>query len=233
MWIYVRAFITITSGVPLSGVRVKLVLVRMNWRAGAGGKLAGMAINRIRAVWTGFVGAPGYTSWYFLPESTGMAATMRTFFDAIKGQLAAPVSVQVESTGDVIDETDGKIVGAWNESAVAVVNAGGVGIYSAPVGAVVRWNTGGIVNGHRVKGRSFLVPLDGDAYDSSGTLTSAAITTMEAAATAAIADVNNQLGVWARPFKGALTKPARNGSIHVVTGRTVPDKSMVLRSRRD
>lgn len=192
-----------------------------------------VTISRVRAVWTGFVGAPGYTSMYFAPESTGIAAAVRKFFDDIKTQIPSVCTVQVESSGDNINEADGSIVGSWSEAPVLPVVGGGIGIYSAPSGSVIRWTTAGIVNGRRVKGRTFIVPLDGDAYDSSGTLTAAAITLLNTGADNLIGDVANQLCVWARPFPGSVGQPARAGTFHIVSGRVVPDKAAVLRSRRD
>jgi hypothetical protein len=81
----------------------------------------------------------------------------------------------------------------------------------------------------RVKGRTFLVPLTGSAFDNSGTPTPAAIAGIQGAATTLAANVDaTQLVVWARP----TAKGATDGAVGFVTSASVPDQGSILTSRR-
>jgi len=94
----------------------------------------------------------------------------------------------------------------------------------------VNWRTNQIRNGRRVRGRSFLVPLAGSAFEGNGTLSASTLTSLKSAAdTLRTAAGTTQLGVYARP----TTKDATDGLWAQVTANTVPDMGAVLRSRRD
>ena len=53
-------------------------------------------------MWTGFIGAPGYTNWMWQgtggnpPLPDDITGAMATFFDAIKAYLPLDVTVQVQ-----------------------------------------------------------------------------------------------------------------------------------------
>ena len=199
---------------------------------------------QIRSNWTGFSGAPGFTNMYFEttdPLAAGAATATQnvaTFWNSVKSVLPADVTVVCDSEVNTIDDINGQL-----QDSLAVTGGGavgsGAGVYSAPTGAVVDWSTGAIYEGHRVVGRTFLVPLVGSVYETNGTLTTAAINTINAAASALRLAAGPVFGVWSRPFHGAPavgTKPARpahNGRFFRATSNSVPDRAAVLRSRRD
>jgi len=196
---------------------------------------ADMPIHRIKARWTGFNGAPGYSVFHGDAATEGVAATaqdqadaVRLFFDGIVSRLPSIVRINVESQVEVLDETTGQII-----DIVAITqpptSAGAVaGSYSAPSGAVINWNTNGVRNGRRVRGKTFLVPLAGTAYDGDGTLISSVHSQIQAAATT-LAESFSGLVTFARP-----TAPgAADGAIYPIVSATVPDKAAILRSRRD
>lgn len=193
-----------------------------------------MAISRITAVWSGFTGAPGYTSFHFAAFGGGdvmdaEVARVRAFFSQLNPILPSSVRVQVQQETEVIDETTGVLIdyGAASDP-VTVVEGNGGNSYSAPSGGLVSWNTGTVVNGRRLRGRTFVVPLATAAYQEDGTLTPVAVAALEDAAEALIGDGSGpQLVVWSRPNNGGA------GATGVVTGYRVPDLAAVLRSRRD
>lgn len=184
-------------------------------------------IIKIQAVWTGFTGAPGYTTWYFGAGTTTQSVQMRAFFDAIKGLIPSTVSVQVGSTGLLIEDSTGAATGTWTTAAQTVVVGTAVGTYSAPAGAVVNWLTSAYIGGRRLRGRSFLVPLSGNVYQNDGTLGTTSLGTLQTAATAEVTASGTSFIVWKRPVGGA------GGTQSPVTSSIVPDKCVVLRSRRD
>lgn len=197
-----------------------------------------MAILRLTARWTGFSGAPGYSAFHYQPGlidgglfgdiAQEIADRIDTAFQSLTSALPGDVSVQVEPEVEEIDETTGEILGfvaidpAPPQSGVSSEG------YSAASGAVVNWRTDDVRAGRRIRGRTFLVPLDGGSYDSDGTLTSTALGQIRNwAGFISNGPYDADFGVWSRPRDGA------GGVFAPVTNFTVPDMAAVLRSRRD
>lgn len=184
-----------------------------------------MTMNRVRVLWQNWPGAPGYTNHYVGSNVLAQTA-IRTFYDAIKSYVPNGLTIQVPSTGDQVNEATGAITGVWSGAAQAVVTGGGNVAYANAVGACVNWRTGLIIDGRRPMGRTFLVPLTSQAFETNGTLGSVALTTIGTAATQLIADLAGELKVWHRP------NAAGPGSNVTVLTAQVPDMGAVLRSRR-
>src|SRR5674476_946106 len=110
--------------------------------------------------------------------------------------------------------------------------------YAAPVGMCVDWNTGVVMDLHRLRGRTFVVPCSGAQFDVDGSPLSTAVSGLQSAGDALIAADGN-LMVWHRPRAAKAadgSRPAvtaRAGGYANVTTAHVPDKAVVLRSRRD
>lgn len=193
-----------------------------------------MAIHRITTVWSGFQGAPGYSNFFFTGDGGGGEATesrerVRGFFNGIRSLLPVGVQYTVQGEAAVIDQVSGSITGYIMVEPEPVTGGGTqVGGYSAATGAVVTWNTAGVVNGRRVRGRTFVVPLGGSTYQNDGTLLPATISTLQEGADALVGTgFDSGFGVWSRPGTSG------GGTFWEVTGFRVPDMSAVLRSRRD
>jgi hypothetical protein len=198
-------------------------------------------IVKVQAIWEGFQGAPGYTNWYGISDGDAAAAAnalaprMRTFFAAMTGVLPSGSSIKVQRLYQVIDSLTGRITAEANLTAdPATVNGTQAAAYAAASGAVVSWETGAFNDlGHRVRGRTYLVPLT-NTYQSNGTLADVNLTAFQAAATAAIGGTGGLI-VYSRPRKANPEKgiPKADGQVNLVTAATVKDKAAVLRSRRD
>lgn len=193
-----------------------------------------MAILRTTAVWSGFAGAPGYTNFFFAAFGSGDSAELevartREFFRALSSDLPESVTIQVQQEAAILDEATGDLQSYVQvETAPTPVTGGSGAVFSAASGAVVSWNTDTVVRGRRVRGRTFIVPLDTTAYDAQGTLASSTISLLNDAANALRGDGSGpQLVIWARPRTGA------DGAIAPVTSHRVADRVAVLRSRRD
>lgn len=188
---------------------------------------------RTRAVWTGFPGAPGYTNWFWDYEAgtpadaSDAANSMYSFFDQITGQLPQDVIINISEEGAVVDDATGKQVDIVALASQSTVTGVGAGPYSAPSGCAVRWNTAGVVGGRLVKGHSFIVPLANLAYQTDGSLASAAVTALQNAADASIATQALPRVVYSRP---TATRPL--GVFSPITTASIPDRAAVLRSRR-
>lgn len=186
------------------------------------------SIARVRALWSGFVGAPGYTTLYFDASSTPPpTAAMRSWFQGMNSVLPSVVTIQVPGTGDLLESSTGVIIGTWTTAVPAAVTGVGAGVYAAPSGLITNFATGSVIAGRRLRGRSFIVPINGTMYDSNGTLSAPALAAMSATNGTFLTAVASSLIVWHRPVGGA------GGDFGAVTAITTPDKTCVLRSRRD
>lgn len=195
-------------------------------------------ISRVRVAMTGFIGAPGVMTFYCLDPVVFLPA-LNTFLTSLTGILPNTVYLNTEPTGDTLDSVSGALTGAWTTTAPAQVRGTVSGGYSAPVGAVVHWLTGTIIDGHRLRGKTFIVPVTASNFGSDGQLTPAAVTLLRNAATALVGSTVANFVVWhrhraARPADAthkAVTE--RAGGHSPVSGSAVPASPAVLRSRRD
>lgn len=183
--------------------------------------------------WTGFQGGPGVSVMYFDEAVSIPRASLRTFFDAIKALIPDDATVNIRAEGDLIQASDGALIGSWSGAPVAAVVGTATANYAAPVGVQLKWSTAGIVHNRRVRGRTFLVPMASTAFDSAGAVSSTAISTILTAAQAYLTAAGTSPLIWSRPFAGAPGNPARIGTSHVVTAVSIPNKPVVLTSRRD
>lgn len=198
-------------------------------------------IAKTTTTWTGFLGAPGYTNFYFsvadpIQASIDAAASrVANFFLQLVGVLPSSVTVTTLQSVEIIDALNGRLSSIETSTQAAKVDGGTkVGSYSAPSGGLVSWTTGGIHRNRRVRGRTFIVPLSGDSYEPDGSLTGPAMGALRAAA-GSLSGVGPTHVVWARPHRTPTKPPVVtfDGDAFAVTGFIVPDKTVVLRSRRD
>jgi hypothetical protein len=189
--------------------------------------------------WLGFTGAPGYTNLYFRNPTPGIitqtvadsaVARADTFLASVQSRIPPDVTLSINGTVEVIDDTNGELQGFMNVTAPASKVGSMAGVYSAPSGAVVNWYTGAVRNGRRIRGRTFLVPLGGAATATNGTIDDTHLTGLRTAANNLVAATgDSRLVVWSRPSAPGETDGV---SAEVITA-TVPDKIAILTSRRD
>lgn len=191
-------------------------------------------ILKIPIVWTGLTGLPGVTVSYAPSTSTTAPADWMTFLTAIRGHFTTGLQWQVPTNGDTINDATGELNGTWSLAGGGVQTGNsGSGTYAAGVGCRVKWLTGGIVHGRRVRGSTFLTGLITGDYDSSGTILNTALTTFTNAAITLAA--SGSLVIWSRPYTFNPAHPdipTRSGSSFAVNGQLVPDQVTSLRSRR-
>lgn len=195
-------------------------------------------LDRIRVALTGFPGGPGVATFYALDGPTAVP-DLRAMWGSFAASLPPTVGVSVEPSGDRIDDATGELVGTWVTSSATGFGGAATGPYTAPSGAVVRWLTDTILDGKRLKGRTFLVPLGGSSYQEDGTINPANVTSLTTAAQAYVAAQVGNAFIWHRPRKAKAADGSRpavtaraGGSGAIVQGLLV-DKAMVLTSRRD
>ena len=185
------------------------------------------SLERVLVQWSNFAGAPGIGHHYFMSGTTNKCASLRAFYAAAAAAAPNNTQIQVNNVGDIIDVATGLITGGWSEPAVAVFSAGGTGAYAGPAGAVVHWLSTAVVAGRRLRGRTFIVPLVNTVFDTSGSLASSYITTLQNAADALVSATLGNYVVYHRP-----TAAGNDGASGQIYGARVPDLAAVLRSRR-
>ena len=188
-------------------------------------------IIKLTAKWDGFLGAPGYSNFYFL--KTGLtnvqaaADAVQTFFDAIKAHIPSGVTIQVQSEVTTYVAETGALVSLDAVGTIpAPVTGSATGAFSGVSGGVINWLTTQSMGTRLLRGKTFLVPLGNNAYEANGTLSAAAMTTIKGAAENLRLAIGADLAVWHRPKAGA------GGLAVKVVGTRIPDMAAILRSRR-
>jgi len=202
---------------------------------------------RVDLNWTGARGGAGLSQFFFqtntvlneTPSQTVVdqaVGKVNTFITTARDWLPDDITLSVDPTATLIEDTDGSVKAELSSTGSTQTGAG-TGLYAAPAGVVINWLTNtwaskknGSPGTSRLRGKTFLVPLAGTAYEADGTLTSAmtaAITTQANNLRAAGTGGFPVLAVWRRPVNGlgGLSAP--------VSAVRVPDKVCILRSRRD
>lgn len=198
-------------------------------------------VYRVRAVWSGFAGAPGYTNFHFQDLTTDTAknaagAAVKAFFTSLNTMFSTGWSIAVQSEVTEWDMATGQLTGATNMTTPPTPQAGTVTpvAFAGGSGLCVTWKTGLIYNGRRVIGRTFVVPAMG-IYETDGTLTAGAMTTAGTAASGLIAAAGAEMVIWAKTYTKPTdgTKPVQiGGNMAPAQSYVVKDMAAQLRSRR-
>jgi hypothetical protein len=196
-----------------------------------------MPIFRYTPTWNGFVGAPGYTNFHFLaPEVPSQAdldaigSRTRTFFLSATPDLPNVVGIGFPGTVDQLNVVTGALEAQHTIAVPAAVVGAGAGKFANAVGSCVTWTTSLVINGHRLRGRTFLVPMSSGGYDTDGTIDATFRSRVLAAA-----EIFRQaagpvpLAVWHKPSPASPVV----GVAAMVSGARMTDRTAVLRSRRD
>lgn len=197
-----------------------------------------MEIARIRVVWEGWSGGPGVTNLYFRKRTTSswdqipnqLIGQVEAALTAGADLFNSTVNATVEGDIDILEDTTGELQFSIAGNLAFVEGTGGT--FEAPPGLamLVRYLTGEVYRGHRVKGGTYLAPLSKLLIDNDGTPTDAALSAAQAFGDSISVDNSyGQLQVWSRPANGAKD----DGRAFDVSDATVTNKFAMLRSRRD
>jgi hypothetical protein len=196
------------------------------------------ALSRVRTALSGFPGGPGVSTMYFLDTATA-TASLEAFWTSLAVVLPSGLVIEVPDAGDVIEDTTGVITGSWASSPRAPLAGSSADEYAGPCGALLEWLTATIVDGRRLRGKTFLVPMTSGEFDTTGHVNAGTVAALVGfCATLVTAEAGN-LVVWHRPYAGRAAGedgPARAphaGAHGIVTDSRVPPLAAVLRSRRD
>ncbi len=195
-------------------------------------------IYRYRFVWSGLSGLPGVTTMYGA-DDTLINAAAKTFFTAFGANFPSNTTITFPSSVDILDDITGDFTATSVPDTVPTpLTIGSNAAWNPSEGLVVHWKTSGVVNSHRVTGSTYIVPMF--VAGPSGAPIASIRTSVITAAAAFVTACSGKLRVWSRPVaaKTAIEHPphgltARDGSSYPVIASSVPNKIVVLRSRRD
>lgn len=196
------------------------------------------ALARVRVALTGFPGGPGVATFYGLDGGV-LSADLQTFFSTAGTLFMSNVTIQIPPGGDIIEDTTGVITGSWAGAVFPPSHGAGTGAYAAPAGVLIEWLTATILDGKRVRGRTFFVPVGTANYTADGQIVASDVVNLTANGNTLATFSPGNFVIWHRPRLAraatlrlkALT--AHPGGHAPVTGTRVDPKVTVLRSRRD
>jgi hypothetical protein len=195
--------------------------------------------------WSGTTGGAGFTNLFFEAlqgngtEALAAVTKGRILFQALNFYLPNTITITPSSDVRLIEDSTGALTNIFTVTGVSgVVGSAPAGVYSGPSGGCIDWLTGVIHGRHLMVGRTFLVPMANNAYQNNGTLGSQVVADMATAAESFRTASGPAFGVWGRPRKavtlpGGEVRPALVGHFARAISSRVPDKAVVLRSRRD
>lgn len=157
-------------------------------------------------------------------------STSRTAIGLLIPRLHTGVTVTADQEVRTIDTATGQlqqisVLGTWDP---VVGTATDDPLPDVAMG-LLRFQTGGIVNGHRVRGRTFIPGLT-EASSTAGQVDPAALSDLTDAAVQLAAA--GQMVVWSRPLKDSGGSTLRPGSAHPITASGAWGEFAVQRGRR-
>lgn len=196
---------------------------------------------KVKAVWNG-PGGPGLTQIHVVNagetvlspgEAQSAVSALQTYFVDLKGTLPDDWSVSVDPVTDAYAIATGQLTGSTTApSTPAVVVGTAAGAWMGGAGLLTKLNTGVIRNGRRVVGKVFFVPATAAAFEPDGTPGPLTVTALQNALGNMVSNLSIgglDLVVWSRP----LVDVPLSGVVSQVTGWVCPNRSAILRSRRD
>jgi hypothetical protein len=194
-------------------------------------------LRRVKVLLQGFPGGPGVATYCFLDLNTALTS-LRNMWIGYAQHMPSDVNISFQGFGDMFDDVTGSITGEWSAAAPAAAQGTITGGYPGPAGAVVTWLTSSILDGRRLRGRTFVVPLGAGSYQEDGSLIPGVVADLTAVSNAFRIEQSASFVVWHRPraARAATAKlkalPAHAGANALVTDAVVHDRVAILRSRR-
>lgn len=185
---------------------------------------------------TGYTGAPGYTKLKFfapagsLPsvsEVNAAAANGRALIAGWSTGIPTGVSYAFTNPAQVYDDA-GVLQGEVSATVIPTAVAGtGGNNFPGGCGGVIYWNTTAFNGGHKVRGRTFIVPLGTAVFANDGTLATALVSAAQTA-------VNTYVASSPTPCVNSrqLGQSDRSNATFNISSGTVKDRTAFLRTRR-
>lgn len=176
-----------------------------------------------------------HRSVFYFATATAVASqrsALSTFLTVLNGSLDDHVAWNIENTGRELDDDTGTLTGVWTHATTFTqVGLGSGEMIPDASQVLMRWNTGTIIAGRFLKGRTYIPGMSTGGMVNGNV--SSAIQTAWAAAGASLISAGVGMGVWHRPKVITPGVPgSAGGSFHNATAATVWPELAVLRRRR-
>lgn len=186
-------------------------------------------LGRIRTVWTGVAGSPYYTNLWFLTDGSGTGMedscdAWTAFIDGISINMNTNMIFTVEPDVPLIDSASGVLTGSTTITPNAVDIDGTGDILPPTVQGLVRWTTGLVVAGRRLRGRMFLPGFLEGLNQSNGTPSGTIVSAVNSGLSTMLSAMDVAPLVVYSPTHGAFAE---------VDGANMWTQWASLRSRRD
>lgn len=160
-----------------------------------------------KAFWSIPEAGPSVSTFHFYdgtnpPAVQTIANAVRAFFAAFPSLIPEECAVSFDSEVVRINTATGVLEESFPVIEPAVVAGTSSAAWAAGTGARVQWLTDRIINGKRVRGATFIVPLHSTSFTGTGRVSGATITTLNNAGAALISatgTASHPLSVWSRP----------------------------------
>lgn len=190
-------------------------------------------VREIITEWTSPGDSPKLSVMYFdeAPTIASQRTALAAMWGTVDNSLATLCAWRIRTEGRVLDTATGALTGFWNEgTAQAGAGTSPTTTVADATQLLIQWLTNTIVDGRRLRGRTFVPGLPTSAV-TAGNLASGIQTAVDAAADTFVAS-GAGFQIWHRPTPGAGGAPPSGGSAAAVTGASVWNELAVLRKRR-
>ena len=181
-------------------------------------------VNEVIVRWIGPGAASKLNIFHFSDAATGsqMKASLEAFLNDLKPQISTQYSAILNSTWRNLDTATGALISEspFSPTPVAIVGTNAGQPLPDAVAGLIRWNTGVIVNGRFLKGRTFLPGLSVGLMQA-GNFAGTGLATLNTAAANLVAGAITPV-VWSRT----------NGVAQVFTSGSVWAEASTQRRRR-
>lgn len=163
-----------------------------------------MDLTEIITDWSTGSGRAGLSVMYFDTSIIPITTTrneLADFWGAVDAYLDSNTRWTIRTTGRILDSSTGGLVNEWTETTLKTAFGAVTGAAVADLAQVlVRWNTGEVVRGRFLKGRTF-IPGYASTLQAEGQVGSVQQGAIATAGQDLLAGANMQ--VWQRPFAGS------------------------------
>jgi hypothetical protein len=196
-----------------------------------------MSMMRVRTTINGAQGLPGVMTFYFngstttpsAPDAVDVCARVRAFCNSINTVWPSTITTQVQGAVDLLDAATGSLVGSLAVTPPAAVAGTSPSPLPAATALLLRHETGVIVAGRRMAGRSFISPCS-TAIMAGGLPSSAILASASTAANVMRTGTTTSAPVvWHRPGGSG----GGVGFATLTSNFSIGLQFAVLRSRRD
>lgn len=182
------------------------------------------SINRVQVKWEQAGGFTGLNTFY----QTGDVdlANYRALYVAFQASLPDDVTISFLDANLTYESDTGEVLSSYTTDPATDIAGTSSGDFARGVGVLLRWNTDAFRNNRRVRGRTYVVPVEVASFNTLGNVDAGFISGAVTAGNDFIAAQAAQNFIWHHPVNDV------GGVINAVTSCGMSATPAILRSRR-